>query len=59
MPTPNVASAVTRAICLCSSSSPRGMNSITSTPTSGRKTPTLSSQFWSVMTSMGMQLLTR
>ena len=59
MPTPNVAAAVTRAICLCSSSSPRGMNSITSTPASGRKVPTLSSQFWSVMTSMRSYSLTR
>jgi hypothetical protein len=36
------------AICLCSSSSLFfGMNSITSTPASGRNVPTLSSQFWS------------
>ena len=45
MPMANVAAAVSRAICLCSASSSRGMKSITSTPTSGRNVPTLSTQF--------------
>ena len=44
-PKPNVTNAVTRAICLCSMLLARGMNSITNTPTSGTKVPTLSSQF--------------
>ena len=35
-------------ISLCISSSARGMNIITATPTSGRNVPTVSTQFWSV-----------
>ncbi len=45
MPTASVAPAVTMPMSLCVASSLRGMNIITSTPTSGRKVPTLSSQF--------------
>ncbi len=43
----NVASAVTTAMPLISASSRFGMNSITSTPASGRKVPRLSSHCWS------------
>ena len=52
MPTPSVAPAVTRAMTLSQYSSDRGTKSITSTPASGKKVPTLNSQFWSVMVSM-------
>ena len=54
MPTASVAAAVTMPTCLTSVSSRLGMNSITSTPASGKNVPTLSSQLlrlWS--TSMG------
>src|SRR6187401_2963022 len=52
MPTASVAPAVSSPTSLCSSSSAFGMNSITSTPASGRNVPTLSNQFWSRSTSM-------
>ena len=45
IPMASVAPAVTMPMILCVFSSPRGMNIITSTPSIGRKVPTLSSQF--------------
>ncbi len=45
MPMASVAPAVTMPTLLMSASSPRGMNNITNTPSIGRKTPTLRSQF--------------
>src|SRR5215213_27160 len=48
MPTAIVARLVTRAMALSGSSCFRGTNSMTSTPASGRKIPTLSTQLLSV-----------
>src|SRR5690349_12944506 len=56
MPNPSVPSAVPSATCFTSSSFLRGMNSISTTPSIGRKVPTVSNQFWSRMTSMSLGL---